>query len=83
MLYKILKKRFFGKFMVKWRHPLTETEQIERERFAVKSKLWSLKQGVLAKTTQAKYKGEIVLGLPMGKEFKGYFLKINYTHLLL
>jgi predicted alpha/beta-fold hydrolase len=82
MIYKILKKPFFGKFMVKWISPLTETEQKEWERFAVKSKSGSLIQGMFAKTTQAECKGTIVLGHPMGKEAKGYFLKRNYTHLL-
>lgn len=29
VLYKILKKPFFGNFMVKWRSPLSETAQQE------------------------------------------------------
>jgi len=82
MIYKLLKKPFFGKFMVKWRSPLTEVEQNEWERFAVKSKSGSLIQGMFAKTTEQISKGTIVLGHPMGKEAKGYFLKRNYTHLL-
>ena len=82
MLYKLLKKPFFGKFMVKWRNPLTEIEQKEWERFPVKSKSGGLIQGMLAKTTQEKSKGTIVLGHPMGKEAKGYFLKRNYARLL-
>ncbi len=82
MLYKLLKKPFFGKFMVKWRNPLTEEEQKEWKRFSVKSKSGGLVQGMFAKTTQAQCKGTIVLGHPMGKEAKGYFLKRNYTYLL-
>ena len=68
--------------MVKWRNPLTESEQKEWERFSVKSKSGSLIQGMFAKTTQSESKGTIVLGHPMGKEAKAYFLKRNYTHLL-
>jgi alpha-beta hydrolase superfamily lysophospholipase len=82
MIYKLLKKPFFGKFMVKWRNPLTEEEQKGWERFAVKSQSGSLIQGMFAKTTQKQIKGTIVLGHPMGKEAKGYFLKRNYTNLL-
>jgi predicted alpha/beta-fold hydrolase len=82
MIYKLLKKPFFGKFMVKWRNPLTETEQKEWARFSIKSKSGGLIQGMFAKTTQQNPKGTIVLGHPMGKEAKGYFLKRNYTHLL-
>jgi len=68
--------------MVKWRNPLTESEQEEWERFSVKSKSGSLIQGMYAKTTQQNPKGTIVLGHPMGKEAKGYFFKRYYTHIL-
>jgi predicted alpha/beta-fold hydrolase len=82
MIYKILKKPFFGSFMVKWRNPLPENEKKEWQKFSVKSKSGGLIQGMFAKTKNKKAKGTIVLGHPMGKEAKGYFLKRNYTILL-
>lgn len=68
--------------MVKWRNPLTEEEQNEWKRFSVESESGGIIQGMLAKTTLTECKGTIVLGHPMGKEAKGYFLKRDYTQLL-
>ncbi len=82
MIYKILKRPFFGSFMVKWKNPLSENEKREWKRFSIKSKSGGLIQGMFAKTKIKNPKGTIVLGHPMGKEAKGYFLKRNYTYFL-
>lgn len=82
MIYKILKYPFFGNFMVEWRNPLSEIEKKEWQRISIKSKSGGLIQGLFAKSKISKAKATIVLGHPMGKEAKGYFLKRGYTDLL-
>ena len=82
MIYKLLKKPFFGRFMVKWKNPLTEEEKIEWREISVKSKSGGTIKGLFAKSKTENTKATIVLGHPMGKEAKGYFLKRDYTKLL-
>jgi Prolyl oligopeptidase family len=82
MFYKLLKYPFFGNFMVQWKNPLTEHEKNEWQKIACKSKSGAIIKGLFAKTTQENAKATIVLGHPMGKEAKGYFLKNGYTDLL-
>ena len=68
--------------MVKWRNPLTEQEQKEWESVEVKSKSGGIIKGLFSKANSHPVKATIVLGHPMGKEAKGYFLKNGYTSLL-
>lgn len=82
MIYKILKKPFFGRYMVKWRNPLTEEERKEWQQISIKSKSGGIIQGLFANSKAKISKATIVLGHPMGKEAKGYFLKRDYTDLL-
>jgi alpha-beta hydrolase superfamily lysophospholipase len=82
MFYKILKKPFFGNFMVKWRNPLSETEQKNWKTIEIKSKSGGILRGLFATSTHEKAKATIVLGHPMGKEAKAYFIKNGYTDLL-
>jgi alpha-beta hydrolase superfamily lysophospholipase len=82
MFYKILKKPFFGNFMVKWRNPLSEIEQKDWKNLEIKSKSGAILRGLFAEATNGKAKATIVLGHPMGKEAKGYFIKNGYTDLL-
>ncbi len=81
-LYKLLKTPFFGKFMVPWRNPLTSEQQKEWERISVKSKSGSAISMMYAKPFNENAKATIVMGHPMGKEAKAYFLKNGYTDLL-
>ncbi len=81
--YKLLKKPFFGNFMVRWRNPLTEQEIQEWEQIKTDSKSGGTIFGLFSKTKENMAKATIVLGHPMGKEAKGYFLKNGYTDLLL
>ena len=81
-MYKFLKKPFFGRFMVKWQTPLTPEQQKEWQTVQTKSKSGGLIHGLFAKALTAQTKATIVLGHPMGKEAKGYFLKHGYTDLL-
>jgi predicted alpha/beta-fold hydrolase len=81
-LYKILKKPFFGKFMVKWKNTLNQQQQLEWQKITFKSKSGGLIHGLFATSLFNKTKATIVLGHPMGKEAKGYFIKNGYTDLL-
>jgi hypothetical protein len=81
-LFKLLKKPFFGRFMVKWQNPLSLDQQKEWQQLRVKSKSGGLIYGLFAKATAEQVKATIVLGHPMGKEAKAYFLKQGYTDLL-
>jgi predicted alpha/beta-fold hydrolase len=81
IIYKLLKKPFFGHFMVKWRNPLTEDEKRNWKEISVSSKSGATISGLYAITENPK--ATIVLGHPMGKEAKGYFLKHGYTDLLI
>jgi predicted alpha/beta-fold hydrolase len=81
-MYKLIKKPFFGQYMVKWRNPLTEQEQKGWESVTVKSKSGGLIKGLFVKADSPIAKATIVMGHPMGKEAKGYFLKNGYTNLL-
>lgn len=81
IIFKQLKKPFFGKFMVKWRNPLNEEEQKKWNKEFVDSTSNS-KISVWIQAAQ-NAKATVVLGHPMGKEAKGYFLKRGYTELLI
>ena len=82
MLYKILKYPFFGNYMVEWKNPLSESEIAEWGKITVISKSGGIIRGLFAKTKTDQEKATIVMGHPMGKEAKGYFLKRGYTNLL-
>lgn len=65
--------------MVTWRNPLTEAEQAQWQRVTIKSKSGGVIVGLFAKSNTTTPKATIVLGHPMGKEAKGYFIKNGYT----
>jgi pimeloyl-ACP methyl ester carboxylesterase len=79
--YKFLKQPFFGKFMVNWRNPLPDQEQKKWEQISILSKSGGKIWGLFSSVNNPK--ATIVLGHPMGKEAKGYFLKNGYNDLLL
>jgi alpha-beta hydrolase superfamily lysophospholipase len=81
-MYKLLKKPFFGRFMVKWQSPLSGTEKSEWMPLSQKSKSGGELKGLFAKSRTEETKATIVLGHPMGKEAKGYFIKNKYTDFL-
>ncbi|MBC7936760.1 MAG: alpha/beta hydrolase [Rhizobacter sp.] len=80
--YKLLKQPFFGRVMVKWRNPLTAQQQKDWQALRVKSKSGGIIYGLFAKALTSNAKATIVLGHPMGKEAKAYFIKNGYTDLL-
>lgn len=82
MFYKILKYPFFGSYMVKWKNPLSETEMKDWQRIEFKSKSGAIIRGLFSETKSEKALATIVLGHPMGKEAKAYFLKRGYTDFL-
>jgi alpha/beta superfamily hydrolase len=82
MFYKLFKMPFVGSFMVKWRSPLTEAEKTEWQNVSVKSKSGGVIKGLFASAKTPQAKATIVLGHPMGKEAKAFFLKNGYTDLL-
>ncbi len=81
-MFKILKRPFFGRFMVKWQNPLNIEQQKEWQTITTKSKSGAIIHGLFAHALKDQPKATIVLGHPMGKEAKGYFLKNGYTDLL-
>ncbi len=83
MWYKLLKKPFFGSFMVKWKSPLDEYESKMWQKIDVDSKSGAKLVGLFRKSLLNNPKATIILGHPMGKEAKGYFLKLGYADLLL
>lgn len=68
--------------MVKWRNPIPEKDLKDWEKVAVQSKSGGIIKGLFAKSKSEIEKATIVLGHPMGKEAKGYFIKRGYTELL-
>ncbi len=82
-IYKILKKPFFGSFMVEWKNPLTEEQRKEWKLIETQSKSGGTIKALFANARQTAPKATIILGHPMGKEAKGYFLKNGYSDLLL
>lgn len=68
--------------MVKWQNPLTLEQQKEWKQLRVNSKSGAIIAGLFAKALTDQAKATIVLGHPMGKEAKGYFIKNGYTDLL-
>ncbi|MEO0528304.1 MAG: alpha/beta hydrolase [Bacteroidota bacterium] len=81
-IYKIVKRPFFGRFMVPWRNPLNTHQQKEWESIIFKSNSNARLTGMVAPPKTKTAKGTIVLGHPMGKEAKGFFLKNGYTDML-
>jgi len=82
MTYKLLKYPFFGKFMVNWKNPIPKDQRNEWETISVKSKSGGTIKGLFAESKTQEQKATIVLGHPMGKEAKGYFIKRGYTEFL-
>jgi pimeloyl-ACP methyl ester carboxylesterase len=83
MIYEILKKPFFGRFMVKWKHPEEDKLKDEWTKIIVNSKSGGKIVGLFGESKNESAKATIVLGHPMGKEAKGYFIKHGYAELLL
>ena len=66
--------------MVKWENPLPDHERIQWNSFTVKSKSGAQLKGLWL-SAHPNASGSIVLGHPMGKDAKGYFLKNGYGKL--
>ena len=81
LLYRLLKKPFFGRYMLPWRNPLSEAETAIWQKATLPSKsggqicTW-YREAENAKAT-------IILGHPMGKPAKGEYLKTAYPTALL
>ncbi|WP_109300720.1 alpha/beta hydrolase [Aquimarina sp. AU474] len=81
--YKLIKKPFFGRFMVSWRNPLSIKQLEEWTPISFKSDSGAMLKGLYSSSTiHGQSKATIVLGHPMGKEAKGYYLKNGYTDIL-
>ncbi|NEQ53842.1 MAG: alpha/beta hydrolase [Leptolyngbya sp. SIO3F4] len=68
--------------MVSWKNPIPESELGEWQSVSVQSKSGATLQGLFATAKTEVQKATVVLGHPMGKEAKGYFIKRGYTELL-
>ena len=80
-MYRIIKKPFFRNYMVKWRNPLNENQKKEWKRYEIKSRSNSTIVGMFTEGKN-KIKGTIILGHPMKKSAKGYFLNKGYIEKL-
>ena len=80
--YKLIKKPFFNKYMVKWINPLSEIEKKEWQQIKTISKSGGEIIGLFSNSKIENQKATIVLAHPMGKEAKAYFIKNGYTNLL-
>jgi len=80
-MYKILKKPFLGRYMEKWREPVIREEKHKWIPFETKSRSGSVLKGLYHETPGAR--GTIVLGHPLGREAKGFFLKRGYHRFLI
>ncbi len=78
-LYKILKKPFFGQFMLKWKNPLSDKETATWFKTWIKSKTKAQLRVWYKSTSQKDVKATIVLAHSMGKPAKGEFLKTGYA----
>jgi pimeloyl-ACP methyl ester carboxylesterase len=63
--------------MIKWENPLSDEDQDKWIPFRIKSKSGALIKG-LSMPAASPARATIVLGHPMGKDAKGYFLKNGY-----
>ena len=79
MFYKLLKKPFFGRYMVQWKNPLSESEKYQWKKVSAISKSGAIIHGLFVNAIKEIPKATIVFGHPMGKEAKGYFIKNGYT----
>lgn len=68
--------------MVRWQNPLSGEAMKEWKAFSVPSKSGGTIAALFAKAVTGPGKATIVLGHPMGKAAKGYFLKHGYSDLL-
>lgn len=82
MFYRIIKYPFFGNYMVKWRNPLSEAQMKQWRSVTTLSRSGATIKGLFAESITDQQKATIVLGHPMGKEAKGYFIKRGYVELL-
>jgi len=69
--------------MVQWRNPLNAEQLKKWEAIEAPSQSGVKIKGLYAKSPQQNPKATIVLGHPMGKEAKAYFLKTDYPDFLL
>jgi pimeloyl-ACP methyl ester carboxylesterase len=81
-IYKILKWPFFGRFMVRWQNPLSPDHKSQWHEITTSGKSGGLLKGLFAKSITHEERATIVLGHPMGKDAKGYFLKSGYADFL-
>jgi pimeloyl-ACP methyl ester carboxylesterase len=66
--------------MIKWENPLSPADRTKWASFTVQSESGATIKG-LCMTALTPGRGTIVLGHPMGKDAKGYFLKNDYGYL--
>lgn len=79
MIYKLIKKPFFGRFMTRqWINPITPDQQKEWQSQRVRSRSGG-NIAVLHARASGTAKATMVLAHPMGKEAKGYFIKNGYA----
>jgi alpha-beta hydrolase superfamily lysophospholipase len=80
MFYKLLKFPFFGRFMTRsWINPLAGEQLREWKPLRIQSKSGGSLAVLHASAARTPARATLVLGHPMGKEAKGYFIKHGYT----
>ena len=83
-IFKVLKRPFFGRFMVPWRNPLSSEERLFWKPFLVRSESGAQIHALFRHADEnMPIHGTLILGHPMGKEAKAAFLKDGYTDFLI
>ncbi|TAI49565.1 alpha/beta hydrolase [Flagellimonas allohymeniacidonis] len=83
-IFQFLKRIFFGRFMVLWKNPLSQDKMKAWNEALVHSASGAMIKIFYSKPrTVPRPKGIMVLGHPMGKEAKGYFIKRGHTDILI
>lgn len=80
-LWQLLKRPFFGRFMVPWRNPLSDAA---RQDWTIEKVVSRSGADLVAWFAHARRpaRATVVLGHPMGKDAKGFFLTHGYADLL-
>ncbi|NRA65450.1 MAG: alpha/beta fold hydrolase [Pseudobacteriovorax sp.] len=79
LVYKIVKYPFFSSYQVNWKWPKAYERKSEWQPVKFQSQSKSTLAGLWSNSSSADVKGTIVLGHPLLKSFKGFFLANGFA----